>query len=316
MTSPFEWVRHEVEEGTMPVGVLGIATSTGIEEIAAFGSDESRPAKPDDRFALFSITKPLVALATMSLVERGELGLATRLSEVAPARVEAPTLEQLLGHRSGLTDPPLDTAGSREILASVDQSFVPGTMVQYCNTGYLGVEALVNAASGRSLESRLAELGDASGPVGLTFDADGTRGIHGAWEMGLDYAAMKRERHPAAGLFGTASDLLRIGSALLRTLRSDSREIVTRSTLDEMTRDRTSALPRFAPIAGDARQWGLGFGLQRGQSFGHAGWSGTQWWIHPDLDACLVLMTNRLGLVTAGVRFDDLTAAFHESRSR
>jgi Beta-lactamase len=83
-----------------------------------------------------------------------------------------------------------------------------------------------------------------------------------------------------------------------------------------MITSRTGGLPRFSPIAGDNREWGLGFclhettdGRTRYRGFGHGAWSGCQWWMYPELDRCLVLMTNLIDAPRRGVLFDELHSA-------
>jgi CubicO group peptidase (beta-lactamase class C family) len=56
-----DWARKQVNFGRVPVAVLGIASSKGIEDVVAFGSDGGRQATPDDHFALFSVSKPISA---------------------------------------------------------------------------------------------------------------------------------------------------------------------------------------------------------------------------------------------------------------
>ncbi|MCU1482299.1 MAG: putative class beta-lactamase/penicillin binding protein [Subtercola sp.] len=325
-----DWVRRTVEHGPMPVGVFGAATSSGVQEIAAFGTDDGRRAAVDDHFALFSVTKPLVGLATTRAVERGQISLSAQLSEAVPALAGTLagqiTLEQLLSHRSGLVDPALDDADPRALLQNASLGFPPGTMTQYCNIGFVGIELLLEAAAGISLADHVAAFTELDGVSTLALDTGDGRDahrVHGAEQVGLDVAAMARLRHPAAGAYATATDLLALGSALLRSTAAAggapaTAEVVHPATLAAMRVNRTIGLPRLNSKLNDARDqdWGLSFNLPHSAAliehtlFGHGGWSGCQFWVYPEYDACFVLLTNRLDLPDLGVRVDELQNAF------
>ena len=64
----FDWVRGHVDDGPLPTAVLGIATAEGVVALDAFGA-----ASVDDHYPLFSVTKPIVGLAALQLIERGRL---------------------------------------------------------------------------------------------------------------------------------------------------------------------------------------------------------------------------------------------------
>jgi len=120
--------------------------------------------------------------------------------------------------------------------------------------------------------------------------------VFGAAENDLDYDRFARLRHPGAGLFATAADLLALGSALLR----DDGRVVHPSTRAAMLRPLTGGLPRLAPYLAEAGQdWGLGWNLRHSAPgllergvFGHGGWAGTEFWVYPELDLSFVLLTN------------------------
>lgn len=71
--------------------------------------DTGRPASPDLRHRVGSITKTFTAAAVLQQVEQGQLGLDTPIGHYLPrlvpgARGEAITVRMLLGHTSGLRD--------------------------------------------------------------------------------------------------------------------------------------------------------------------------------------------------------------------
>ncbi|MCS5716255.1 beta-lactamase family protein [Herbiconiux sp. CPCC 205716] len=318
------WARRQVDEGILPTAVLGIADANGVLELEAFGASGSRVAGTGDHYPLFSITKPIVALTALRAVERGLLTPETPLQDARPAfgadRSDTVRLRHLLSHTSGIAEPPLHTPlGLEASLLGADADFAAGTVSRYSSIAFAGVQALVEHATGESLQHELDALAADAGMPGLTFDAGcDPHPVFDAAEQGLDYQALQRLAHPGAGLYATAEDLLVLGSALLADgaggaagggAGAGGRRVVHSSTVDAMLRPQTTGLPRLAPYPAERGQdWGLGWnlrfaapGLLEQRTYGHGGWAGTEFWIYPELGVSFVLLTNiaspsRLGL--------------------
>jgi CubicO group peptidase (beta-lactamase class C family) len=310
----FDWARRQVDAGLLPTAVLGVATSAGITALDAFGVQDGRTTAVTDTYPLFSITKPLVALTALRAVERGLLALTAPLQQARPAfganRTDTVRLHHLLSHTAGIADPPLDSpAGLEHALMTGGADFAAGTMTRYSSIAFAGVQALVEHATGQSLDAELADLGRAAGMPGLTFDGDrNPHPVVDAAEQGLDYAAMQALRHPGAGLYATAEDLLSLGSTLL----GGGGDVVHPSTAAAMLRPQTAGLPKLAPYPAERGQdWGLGWnlrhaapGLLEQRVYGHGGWAGTEFWVYPELDLCFVLLTNIVSPSRLGVDVD------------
>jgi CubicO group peptidase (beta-lactamase class C family) len=315
------WASRQVRDGILPTAVLGIATSKGISDVAAYGSSGSRVATVDDAYPLFSITKPLVGLTALRAVEHGLLALDAPLVGAIPEfPTPAVTLTHLLSHTSGVSEPRLDVStGYRRALVEGDQDFTPGTMTRYSSIAFAGVAALVEAATGDSLEASIGSLATDAGMPGLTFDRDcDPHPVYGAAEQDLDYETFAPLHHPGAGLFATATDLLNFGSALLR----NDGAVVQPGTRTAMLRPLTAGLPKLAPYLVERGQdWGLGWNLRHSAPgllergvFGHGGWAGTEFWVYPELDVCFVLLTNVASPGRLGFNADPLFNAVASGR--
>ncbi|GAA0429861.1 esterase [Acrocarpospora corrugata] len=305
------WVRRAVDAGQLPSAVLGVATSTGPVLIEAFGRHDGRSTTIDDNFALFSLTKPIVGLATLRLVEQGLLSLRTPLRDVVPGLSADITLWHLLTHTSGIAEGSLTPDdGLLAELTRAGTGFAPGTAIAYSNLAFVGIAEILRSVTGTDLDTALAAL-----PVPFTFDPHTPPvELHGTTEVGLDYPALAKARHPAAGLVGQAEDLLNLGSLLLRK----DPALIHPTTLAAMTTPQTLGLPFAVPDpTRSRREYGLTWCLRptapellERRVYGHTGWSGNQWWIYPDLDACLVLLTNMMEPERHGVDADNLLNAF------
>jgi CubicO group peptidase (beta-lactamase class C family) len=317
-----DWTRRHVDAGRLPVAVLGIADSRGVLHLEAFGNDGGRTAQVDDRFALYSVTKPLVALTAMRAVERGLLTTETPLRDALPEFAHPQvTLAHLLSHTSGIADLVLEGAGPvashggattlREAIERAPLEFVTGTARRYNNLAWEGVAALVEHATGRAFEVEFADLAAAVGADRLSFDTEGVHTVHGGERYGHNPADLLPLRHPAAGTAARAADLLAIGTSLL----AGDGAVVAPTTLDAMLRPRTSGLYVIdADPLKAFENFGLGFNLPYRPSlldhsvFGHEGWCRSQLWFSRAAGRCVVLLTNRLDAVEpdVGVRFDEL----------
>ncbi|MBM7832161.1 CubicO group peptidase (beta-lactamase class C family) [Agromyces cerinus] len=308
----FDWARRNVEQGPLPSAVLGIATGEGTVALDAFGA-----ASVDDHYPLFSVTKPIVGLAALHLVEQGRLTPDTPLADAVPefgaGRDDVVRLRHLVSHTSGIVEPAMDDPqGLRRGLLEPGRDFAAGTVSRYSTIAFEGVAALIEQASGAPWERAVAKVGERAGATGFTFDADASpHDPVGAAEQGLDYARFSSQRHPGAGLLGRADDLLAVGSALLR----DDGSLISRVTASAMLRPLTAGLPKLEPYpAARGQDWGFTWNLRHSASgllasdtYGHGGWAGTEFWITPSLGVCFVLLTNvGGGIGRHGLNADEL----------
>lgn len=312
----FDWADRHVQSGRLPSVVLGVTTRDGIAELDARGATGDRRARVDDRFHLFSVTKPLLGLTAARAIERGLLTLETPLATAAPefgaGRDDIVRLGHLTSHTSGIAEPPLDTPiPLRQELVSRGRDFRAGSMSRYSTLAFEGIAALVEHATGGAWDAETTAWAAAVGADGLTLDADDAHEVPDAPDAGLDMAAFLRARHPGAGLAGRAADLLAIGRELLR----GGGEIVKPATLAMMLRPLTGDIPRLDPYPVERGQdWGMTWnlrsrapGLIDRDVYGHGGWSGSQFWVHPDAGVAYVLLTNRA--LRPGIDMDELDNA-------
>ncbi|CAN5267511.1 serine hydrolase domain-containing protein [soil metagenome] len=122
-----------VEANEIPGAVMIVQRHGEVVYSSAIGyrnRAEQAPMTPDSRFALASMTKPIVSVAAMILVEQGRLSLSDPVSKYIPEfatlvvghevvdpataerrletepMVREPTIQDLFRHTSGLTYPP------------------------------------------------------------------------------------------------------------------------------------------------------------------------------------------------------------------
>lgn len=156
-------------------GVVRVDRAGVTELAAAYGyADRAHqiPNTVDTQFATASGAKTLTALAVMSLVERGTLGLGTTarslLGDDLPTIADDVTVEHLLAHRSGIGDyfdedvyddltsyllaVPVHRLETAEdylaVLGGFPTVFPAGERFSYNNAGYVVLALLAERASG------------------------------------------------------------------------------------------------------------------------------------------------------------------------
>lgn len=182
----------------LPGNVTLTGTAQGITSLTASGlKDQASGAAmtPDTLFQIASMTKAIVSVAALRLVEQGKLSLHGPIADVLPELADlkvvdgfdadskpvfraakAPvTLAHLLTHTAGFGYEFMnekvvaalgDTRGAPGTLASLNQPllFDPGTQWEYgISTDWAG--RAVEAATGKTLGDALAEL--ITGPLGM-----------------------------------------------------------------------------------------------------------------------------------------------------
>ena len=125
------------------------------------------------RFNLGSINKVFTQVAIHQLVAAGKLSYSDSLGKFFPdypqAASRAATVEQLLGHRAGLSDffgPEFTRAPKSQFASNADYfrfvgsqppAFAPGAREQYCNGCYIALGAIVERVSGMPYEKYVAD---------------------------------------------------------------------------------------------------------------------------------------------------------------
>ena len=142
--------------------------AAGLADVAA-----ARPVSADDPVRVASISKLVVAIGVMRLVEAGALDLEADVSSALGWELRNPafpdtaiTLRMLLSHTSSLTDEagywqvPLD-GQLRELLADPrvwDRAHAPGTFFRYTNLNFPLVASLMERASGERFDRLMQRL--------------------------------------------------------------------------------------------------------------------------------------------------------------
>lgn len=294
-----------VDGGFVAGNILLVGNSKGVgvlETTGTQGPEQSTPMDEQTIFRIYSMTKPIVSVATMTLVEDGLLAISDPVSKyipefanmtvidettgaITPAANEM-TVQDLLTHESGLIfdifDPQSELgkryfqAGSlrsditaltlAKNLAALPLRFEPGTKWNYSrSTDVLG--AVIEVAAGKPLDALLNErIFEPLGMDETTFFVDSSKATRLAQPIHGDMADPTVETpmlSGGGGLHSTTEDYVRFASMLLGGGEYNGVRILEANTLLAMQQKFIGEdVDRSAFFFGPRGDWGLGFHLQ------------------------------------------------------
>jgi len=316
-----ELLHKGLHEGLFSAASYAAARGGKIVACDAIGrlsySPDSPPATTGTLFDVASLTKPVVtALSTMILVENGLLTLNASVGKLL-AKIGRPAphldgvlVKHLLTHTSGLPPIPTDEGDLATISRNdyvrrvINTPLVrePGQAFTYSDTGYMILLELACAAACCPLSKFAAQhIFEPLSMYRSTMQMPDDQQIWptAATDINVRPGIVHDPRARVldgltghAGLFTTASDLMRLAEAL----RTGSPALLSRAAIDKMTKDQTGAAKSGAAIgflvqpnsllpAGD---------LFSEQAYGHSGFTGCLVLIDPVYEVSVVLLTKRV----------------------
>ena len=320
----------------VPGGAILVGRHGKVVKPRFFGRQGPEPdaaaIRDDSVFLLASITKPVVYLAAMKLVERGELSLTDRVTHYIPefaAHHKDPTLVlHLFTHTSGMPDMLENNQALRREHAPLAKFvtgairdtvplFSPGTDLSYQSMGTLIVAELVQRLSGMTIHEFLkrelfAPLGLKSTSLGLGH-LDGNRVVRvqlpeylTGGDFGWNSRYWQELGAPWGGMFSSPEDFASICQLMLEGGRLNDTPLFSPSTIERVTTNRLNELPDLPEPVRRAQPWGLGWQMNHPgtssswgdllgqQVYGHTGATGTMFWIDPNKKAFCLLFTSAI----------------------
>ena len=290
-------------------GIVTLIREHGRQVTLTSGLARRHPRQPmaaNDRFAMGSVTKMMVAAAVFQLVDEHRLRLSATVESLLPGLLpsgEHITVAELLSHRSGLPDPVNDPryqnrlpanrhATPRQVVDAVSRApldFRPGSSAEYSNTNFevlgLIIEHLTKQTLGQALHRRIF------GPLAMRTaslhrnDLPDAPLAHGYF-LNEDVTNRPIYGEAAGAAVMDAPDVERFLVALF------DGNLVRRPSLVHMEARQEEQLGMFA---------GYGYGLAQrdtncGRAFGHSGRVNgyvSEAWVNPSRDTSVVVLANR-----------------------
>lgn len=293
---------------------------------------DAPPLRRDAMFLMASITKPIVYMAALRLVERGLLNLSDRVTRYIPEFAahgkEDVLVFHLFTHTSGLPDMLPNNAGLRKQHAPLKAflegascdttlAFKPGTQLRYQSMGTAVVGEIVQRLSGLPIAEYLKR--EIFAPLGLQSTGLGSQGFARErfvrvqvedyqtgkdWDWNSEY--WQQLGVPWGGLFSTPEDFAVICQTLLANGTWNGVRLWSPATVQMATTNRLNDLPDLPEPIRRTQPWGLGWRMNHPGTpgswgdllprtvFGHTGATGTMVWMNPQTLGFMVLLTSAL----------------------
>jgi len=330
-----------VAKMAFPAAVAEVGSHTEViweEAFGSIGSVSKRRATQATMFDLASLTKVIVTTTlAMRAVDIGRLCLSDRLSsylrEWKGVEREIVTIEDLLGHSSGLTAHLpffLDHTNQKEFeysICALPLEYAPRTLSLYSDLGFMLLGFILADVDPNhySLDKQFqflaksqewSELCYCPPPVlrdrtAVTeFDSWRGRSAHGEVHDENAWALGGVAGH--AGLFGTARGVGQFAQQILRTFRGDE-TLVSQSIMDYFAK-KTSVPKSSRALGWDTMLPTSSCGTKMSfTSIGHTGFTGTSLWIDPRADIYIVLLTNRVNPSRQNNSILEVRPRFHDA---
>lgn len=292
--SLFNSLLERMQHHKVPGVSIAVVNNFKIEWVKAYGVKDAQTREPlttTTKFQVASLTKPIVAMATMKLVEKGRLSLeenidtylrSWQLPDNSHTTNRKVTIKDLLSHTAGITGGGFDGYKHADsiptLLAILDGKrpatnipftidTIPGTTYNYSGPGYLILQQALVDITQQPFPDLIKQL--VLAPLGMNNSV-----LEPTGKKVRNYASGHFDGHvmdnggkyriipelAAGGLWSTAKDMARFGIEVGLSLQNRSNRVLSKSTVEAM----------LTPVRAD---YGLGirFYQKDFNYFGHGG---------------------------------------------
>jgi len=331
LESGVQLYRDAVEAGELVGAVLLVAKDGKVVLHEALGwrhRGRELPMEKNTMFRMASNTKPTISTSIGILVEEGKLAyedlVQEHISTFDNYRSGFIQIRHLLNHTAGFRinslflqpymepSPEHPDAPSLRLEAArfggVGAEALPGTSYSYSNPGYNTLGALVEIASGQSLDSFLDER--IYTPLGMndSYNHEVAEKLDGKLErMGAVYYQKQGDEwvpgwesgnepqvpfvRASGGMISTAWDYAIFCQMFLNGGVYDGVRVLQERTVQTMTSNTYFAGGEFDPERGARVGYGYGWSVAEDGTFSHTGSDGTGAWVDPSHGLIVLVFT-------------------------
>jgi CubicO group peptidase (beta-lactamase class C family) len=320
-------------DAPVPGGAIIVGRNGKVVPPRFFGrmgpEKDAEAIRDDALFLMASITKPVVYIAGMMLVERGLLNLTDPVTRYVPEFKAHGKGETLVGHlfthTSGLPDMVPDNEELRRKHAPLEKFFAgaakakplfpAGTKLSYQSAGTAVVADIVQRLSGKAIARFLKE--DIFAPLGMKSTGLGSGDFpkkrlvrvkvpeaSEKTDYGWNSEYWQKLGCPWGGLYSSPEDFAVLCQVMLSGGAWGGVRLLSPMSVAMMTTNRLDDYPALPEPVRRTQPWGLGWRLNHPGTpdswgdllgrhvFGHTGATGTTVWIDPHTKAFCLLLTS------------------------
>jgi CubicO group peptidase (beta-lactamase class C family) len=308
-------IKNHISNYNIPAATILIGNSSKVLYKKAFGKIDSKTLNTTRTiFDLASITKLFTAVSLLKELENQNMKVDDRILNVFPTHFNSEkkiplTFENLLRHGSGFkagtgnsvfTDSLTNTWNN---ILNIEPNYKFGEF-KYSDINFLVLGKSVSELSKKSLDNHVKKnIFDLIGMKNSAYNMHTKEKCkklcaptNSTIKRGLVHDPTSRKLDGIAGhagVFSTIDDMSKFASIFLNKGIFCNREIISEDILDDMTRvdevtGRGLGFDMLSPYSRRPR----GDYFNKGNSFGHTGFTGTSLWIDPTKDIFVILLTN------------------------
>lgn len=318
-------MQEAINDSVFPGGVVGVMKNGSLIWHEGYGYHDytkTRAVRDTDVYDLASITKVMATTtAIMKLVDQKRLRLDDKVGDYIREFKEGEkaeiTIEHLLLHTSGLPAFQIyvDKLKTRsEILNAVRKEPLenkPGEKYVYSDLGFILLAEIVEDVSGMRIDRYIRS--QFFYPMGMPSAHFNPKRV-GRWvsnnippteidrtyNRGVVHGEVHDERawfmdgvSGHAGLFGSVRDIATYSYLLLNGGMYGGRQYLSPETIDLFIGERSPLNRRGYGFDRKSRGFSTAGSLTSELTFGHTGFTGTSFWVDPEEDISIILLTNR-----------------------
>lgn len=320
-------IMHEaIFDSTFPGGVVTVLKDGVVAYQKRFGYETYKKLKPvytHDVYDLASLTKVMATTsAMMKLVDEGKISLDDKISTYFPEFLEGKkseiTIRHLLLHNSGLPAFRIyvDELKTRQALVEAikNEPLIndPGTTYKYSDLGFILMGEIVKEVTGKRLDQYVRQTFYA--PLGMRSTHFNPQNA-GKWianripptekDTIYRHKTLQGQVHDErayymdgvaghAGLFSSSSDIAIYTQMLLNKGSYGGKQYLKPSTVTQFTDRQSTLVNRGYGFDRKDEKFSSAGSLTSEESFGHTGFTGTSFWIDPQRNLAVIILTNRV----------------------
>lgn len=320
-------MNQAVFDSTFPGGVVTVVKDGVIAYQKGFGYQTYEKLNSIDEDAIYDLASLTKATATtpaiMKLVDEGKINLNDKVSKYIPEFSKGDkkeiTIENFLLHNSGL--PPfrvyVDSLKSEEEIINAIKNepliYKPGNEYKYSDLGFILLGEIVEKVTNKSLDQYVRETFYYPMGMNSTFFNPKKIGPHitnriPPTEIDTVFrdstttvqASVHDERAHYlngvaghAGLFSNGKDLAAFTQMLLNEGWYAGKQYLNGKTIDKFTSRQSKKSNRGYGFDRKSDEFSSAGSLTSQKTFGHLGFTGTSYWIDPERNLSIIILTNR-----------------------
>lgn len=318
-------MQHAIDDSVFPGGVVGVMRNGALVWQEAYGYHDyskTKAVRPNDVFDMASITKiKATTAAIMKLVNDGLLSLDDPVHEFIPEfdteEKRKITIRHFLLHTSGLPAYRIyvDKLRTRdELIEAVRNEPLinpPGEEYIYSDLGFILLAEIIEEVTGKRIDQYLQdEFYEPMDMRSTTFNplekgADFTQRIppteiDTVYNRGLVHKKVHDERayfmdgiSGHAGLFSNVQDMSKFFFMLLNDGVYGGVRYLSPEIINQFTTKQSPINQRGLGFDRKSEDFSTAGTLTSNNSYGHTGFTGTSFWVDPEENLAIIILTNR-----------------------